>query len=293
MPEATLRLAYFARGLDGLFLPASDGWEAFGLLRGNSPEAGWAGPIVPRERALLYRLRGHEDDPYPPTGDVLEGSDVAQVMGCRGIAALLLSSSYTPQVRDWALRNGIRILAADYDLQQRLENKLWFDRFLARHEIPKPRSAVVVAGNAPSPALCAAIGPAVVQLADSMGGEGTFFLPALADWPGLCDQLQLPRGERCLAREFKAGWPLGITLFVSPGLVALSAARLQCYYPRQGGQQRRLFAGVQWLPASELSPRLRGRMNAAFGGWASCSIAAATSALPTLTSSPMARSRFG
>ena len=35
----------------------------------------------------------------------------------------------------------MRILAADYEQQQRLENKLWFDRFLARHEIPRPESS--------------------------------------------------------------------------------------------------------------------------------------------------------
>jgi len=259
-----LRLAYFARGLDGLFLPPVPGCEAFALLRAGSPEELWSGDLVTPERAIVYRLRGHEDDPYPATGEVLRHSNVAQLLKKSQIGSLLLSSSFTPQVRAWANRNGIRVLAADYEQQQQLENKLWFDRFLTRHQIQKPKSAVVVAGSSPSPALETAIRPAVVQQADSMGGEGTFFLDSLQGWPDLAHGLALPRGERCLARQFVPGQPLGITVFVAPGLVALSAVRLQCYYPRRSGAARQLFAGVQWLPAKDVSPRLKRQINDVF-----------------------------
>lgn len=264
MRDASLRLAYFARGLDGLFLPPIAGCETFALLRAGSPEADWAGTIVPRAAALVYRLRGHEADPYPSTGDVLRDSDVARVLQRRGISALLLSSSFTLEVRDWAQRHGVRILAADYEDQERLENKLWFDRFLARHQIPRPESAVVVAGEHSALSVLSDAGPVVVQRADSMGGEGTYFLTSLSEWPKVAGDLPLPRGERCLARRFVSGRPLGISVFVAPGLVALSAVRLQCYYPRHGGEDRRLFAGVQWLPAKSLAPHLCGRINAVF-----------------------------
>jgi len=259
-----LRLAYFARGLDGLFLPPVPGCEAFALLRADSPESGWAGPIVPREKALCCRLRGHVLDPYPATGDVLRNSNIAQLLKRNRISALLLSSSFTPAVRTWADRHRIRVLAADFEHQRRLEDKLWFDRFLARCEIPKPNSGVVAAGRTPALALQASIAPAVVQRADSQGGEGTFFLDSLADWPDSARRLALPNGERCLARQLVAGRPLGITMFIAPGVVALSAVRLQCYYPLRDSEGRRLFAGVQWLPTRSLPPRLRKRINRVF-----------------------------
>lgn len=263
MPEP-LRFAYFARGLDGLYLPPVAGSQAFALLRGDSPEESWAGTIVPREAALVYRLRGHEDDPYPATGDVLAGSDIARVLAQRKTGALLLSSPFTPQVHDWATTHGIRVLAADYEQQRRLENKIWFDWFLARHGIPRPKAAVLTASDSPSLALRASMGRVVVQRSDSQGGEGTFYLRSLADWPKVSSELRLPRGERCLVREFVAGRPLGITVFVAPGIVALSAVRRQCYYPRQAGQPRRLLAGVQWLPSQDLAPRLREGIGAVF-----------------------------
>ena len=265
MPDETLRLAYFARGLDGLFLPPVEGCEAFALLRGDSPEESWAGQFVPRERALVYRERGLQLlDPYPSTGDSLLHSDVARVLRRHKIGALLLSSSFTPQVREWGQRHGVRILAPDYELQRRLENKLWFDRFLARQKIPRPESGIVVAGKTGPTLTRRASEGVVVQRADSMGGEGTFYLDSLAEWPALAERLQLPRGERCLVRQFIAGRPLGISVFVAPGVIALSAVRLQCYYPQLPGQSRRLFAGIQWLSTRELSARLKGHISAVF-----------------------------
>src|SRR5262245_20015733 len=107
MPDSRFRLAYFARGLDGLFLPDVAGCEAFALRRADSPEESWAGRFVSRERALAYRLRGHASDPYPPTADVLQSSDIARVLARNHIGALMLSSSFGPDVRAWSQRHGI------------------------------------------------------------------------------------------------------------------------------------------------------------------------------------------
>jgi hypothetical protein len=71
----------------------------------------------------------------------------------------------------------------------------------------------------------------------------------------------LARGGRYLARAYVRGRPYGITVFVAPGHVALSAVRLQCYYP---GAASRAFAGVQWIPTASLAPRLRRRIDATF-----------------------------
>jgi hypothetical protein len=262
MPD--FRLAYFARGLDGLFLPEVPGCEAFALLRADSPEESWSGRFVPPDRSILYRLRGHADDPYPATGDVLHDSDVARVLAKRRIGALLLSSSFNPQIRAWSERHGVRVLAADYALRRRLEDKLWFDRFLARHEIPRPASGVVVVGRSPANRSGLSAGPVVVQAADSQGGEGTYFLESQYEWLALAQRLHLPHGQRLLVRRFVAGQPLGITVFVAPGQVALSAVRLQCYYPSASGEARRLFAGIQWSPSSDLSSQLRSRIGDVF-----------------------------
>ena len=264
MRKQALRLAYFARGLDGLYLPPVAGCETFGLLRGNSPEEGWSGGMVPAEQSLVYRLRGHADDPYPATGDVLRDSNIGPLLLRRKIGSLLLSSPFTPQVREWSRRFGLRILAAPYEQQQLLENKLTFDRFLARHTIPRPDSAIVIAGEPPSPTARAIRGPVVAQRADSMGGEGTFYLASAAEWPELAGRLQLPRGERCLMRQYVEGRPLGITVFVAPGVVVLSAVRLQCYYPAATDDARRLFAGIQWLKSHEFSRPLMAGISAVF-----------------------------
>lgn len=288
--ETPWRFAYFARGLDGLFLPSTPTAEAWAIVRGDSPEEDWIGSIVPRERTIVYQLRGHKNDPYPSTGDVLRDSNVAQELRRRRIGSLVLSSSFTPDVRDWSQRNGMQVIASRFEDQRRLENKIWFDRFLTRHAIRKPESIIVrvahlvrsaPTGNAVSTGRVGQVvrsgtrvgaakspdwlrGPVVVQRADSLGGEGTYFLDSAGEWPELARRLELPVGERLLMRRFITGRSLGITVFVSPGTIALSAVRRQCYFPRSDGVERSTFAGIQWVASDELSSRLRTSIESVF-----------------------------
>ena len=65
----------------------------------------------------------------------------------------------------------------EYAEQRRLEDKIWFDRFFAAtspsRALPEP-AFVSVAIHSPADA-CR------TQIADSMGGEGTFFLRSALD----------------------------------------------------------------------------------------------------------------
>ena len=100
----------------------------------------------------------------------------------------------------------------------------------------------------------------------SSGGDGTRFVRSRADVDALVARGALGLGARYLVRERVDGGARGATVFVAPGLVALSALRLQAYHPRDHDDGPGAFAGVQWLASDDLSARARSRVEAALFG---------------------------
>lgn len=257
-----LRVAMFPRGIDGLFLLPGGGVELLALVQRGSPEEDWAHRALGPGRLLPYTLHRSDLGPYPATEELLAHSDIPAVLAEGGAAALFLGASCTPTTFAWGRRHGVRLLMTDFRDQRRFEDKIWFDGFMRCHGIPRPAGGPVVLERASDFPL---EGPAVVQAPDSMGGEGTYFVRGRDDVGRLLGTGALASGQRYLVRERIEGRPYGITVFVAPGGVALSAVRLQCYHPtRADGRVVRDFAGVQWVPARELGEALRRRIDETF-----------------------------
>lgn len=256
-----VRLAVILRGLDGLFLPEVPSAEVFALVRSASPEDAWARELLPAARVLSYTLDG-DAGPCPSTETILCRSDAHRLLAESGVGALLLSASCSAGTYAWARRHGVELLMVPYQQQRRLEDKLAFDALLKAHRIPRPASCSMTLGVQRRLPLR---GPLVVQVPASMGGEGTFFVEGHAGLPSLVASGAIPARTRVLLRERVDGLPHGITIFVTPERIALSAVRLQCYHPRDdGGARHAPFAGIQWVPTRALSSVLARRINDTF-----------------------------
>jgi hypothetical protein len=254
------RIAVFPRGIDGLFLPDLPGKEFVLLVERGRPEQHWAKSFA-GARLLSYELKSESRLQELTTGQALQGSNIAAAMRAGGAGTLFLHGSRGADIDAWARAAGVRLAAARGGWARALEHKIRFDRFLARHGIARPASVSGRAGRLdPLPFA----GGAVAQKPDSMGGEGTFFLAPGAPLRALIEAGDMRADEPCLVREFVRGPALGITLLVGQQLVALSALRLQCYYPAPQGVANRPFAGIQWLPRAALSPRLAHRVDRLF-----------------------------
>lgn len=256
---AALPVAFLLRGLDGFFLQPPEGVQLFALVPADTELASFAQRCWPAATLLPFRCK-KESGPYPTTEELLRSSDIAAVLRRHGIGALLLSCACSAGIAEWSQRHGIRLLMTEYAEQRRLEDKIWFHRFLQRLRLPSPQGGSFRLGRDPLPVR----GPAVLQIADSMGGEGTFFVGSAQDVAQLEEKGIVVPGQRYLLRRLIRGRPFGITVFVGPRDIILSALRLQCYYPAGADAARRAFAGIQWLPSAQLSPRLRRRLNQTF-----------------------------
>ncbi|MFO0747120.1 MAG: ATP-grasp domain-containing protein [Myxococcota bacterium] len=247
-------MAVLPRGIDGLFMrraPSAAGFRY--LVEAGSPDEAWARAFLPASALLRYRLRGALG-PSPTTPEILAASDVGLVMARAGIAHLLLTLSRTQAMQAWARLQRVTLLAPA-PAHRVLEDKLWFHRFMRREGIPQP------AGGAVDIARARRLDwrrRQVLQDPGSCGGEGTWFPEGPADIDALVAAGALLPGARYLARRFIDGRPYGITVLVAPGRVALSALRLQCYFPARDGVRE--FAGLQWTPTAAFAPATLARI---------------------------------
>lgn len=257
-----MRLAFLPRGIDGLFLPAVEGIETVALVMPGSPDEAWMRALLPADRVVTSARDRPDLGPYPSTGDLLEATGAGEALVDAGVDAFFPSAPCTPLLASWAARHGLRLVMSDLAHQSKLEDKIAFDALLRRAGLPRPRGGAVTLGRGAWPVR----GRAVVQEPRSSGGDGTRFVRSRADIDALVARGALERGERYLVRERVDGRPLGATVFVAPGLVALSALRLQAYHPRDDDGGPGAFAGVQWLASADLSARARSRVEAALFG---------------------------
>lgn len=257
------RVAALLRGVDGLFLDGGgDAIVSLALVPRGSAEEAWARSFLPAEQVLPFTL-AEGAGPLPSTEQVLLRSDVDAVCRAAGVAGLLLSAACSPAIHAWAGRRGLRLFMSDFAHQRALEDKITFDALLRERGLPTPPGGAILLS--PRPHLPVR-GRAVVQIPDSLGGEGTFFVRGRRGAARLVAAGAIPaRGaQRVLVRRHVTGRPCGLTVFVVPGLVALSAVRLQCYHPAAPGAPRRAFAGVQWLATASLPRALRRRLEETF-----------------------------
>jgi hypothetical protein len=103
----------------------------------------------------------------------------------------------------------------------------------------------------------------VIQIANSWGSEGTFFIQNLSEIKYLISKGVLDKDEKYLVREFVEGLVYGITLFISYDKVIISPLRTQHYFDQESNGKK-LYAGIQWINSQTLSEKLIEKVNDIF-----------------------------
>lgn len=216
------------------------------LTARGTVEDRWVSSFLPAAQIVRYQL--------PPKKTSVEQADLTDLFrqwqrerSLKNISHLWLATANhdRPTLQRWSRALNVKLIATDLRLQQQFEQKIWFDRYLARHAVPRPPSRVMAASELgrqlPYPVT-------VVQQPLSDGGEGTFFVATTAAVRSLLRSGQLQPNERCLAREYIVGQSYGITVLIGADTIALSGLRLQGFV--DGEHHRRRFMGIQWLPTA-------------------------------------------
>lgn len=234
--------------------------KVFYLTEKNSPEADWIEEFLPKKQILEYVFSNEPKNlDRNNLENILRYSNLTEVLKKQKIKFLVFSNSHSLFLKKWSEEYKIQIIATPYPLQKKFENKIWFDRFLAKHKIPRPESRIYNFSRK-TPIFKNKM---VLQKAHSWGSEGTFFLKNEKDFNELIADKKIKKNENCLLRQFVQGKSYGITVFVGSDLIALSALREQCFYPeKQFGKIN--FAGIQWVLSQTISAELAQKINAIF-----------------------------
>lgn len=257
MKQRQILLAIMPRGIDGMFLPRCRGVTFQYFVPANSQESKWAKAFLGDDCIASYSFT-RSVSAFPTTEEILSSSTIVSALRKRGVKKVFLTSSFTPRMFRWARAHRMAFFAPSFRLQLKLENKLWFDRFLEKHHLPKPKT------------LCTSLNhlhlspPFVVQIPDSMGGEGTFIIRDCDELQSVNTDRRLRREKKLLVREFIEGTPFGITIMVTHERIALSALRRQCYFESGASLGQRTFAGIQWVPTAHFEASQKRRLEDIF-----------------------------
>ncbi|MFH1375288.1 MAG: ATP-grasp domain-containing protein [Patescibacteria group bacterium] len=234
--------------------------QVFYFTEEGSPEAQWISEFLSRKQILYYHFstRRKNFDKHS-LENILKYSDLTQLLKKRRIKYLVFSNALSNFLEKWSKANKLKIIASPYHFQKSFENKIYFDAFLERNGIPKPKSCTY--NHSKNSKIFS--DKMVLQKAGSWGAEGTFFLKNKNDLKKLLTKNKIRRNENCLLREHISGKSYGITVFISPKIIAISSLREQHFYECDQSCEQN-FAGIQWVAGKNISAQLMLNINQVF-----------------------------
>ena len=185
--------------------------------------------------------------------DLFKKSALKVAIKRTGIKQFLISHRSTAELTLAAKKINLQLIGNKSSWAERFENKIFFDLLLTELKVKKPLTiSAKNLKNYPQNQLV------VLQVPDSFGSFGTKILSAES-----AQKITTQKKERkFLIREFVAGRIFGISVFIDQKNAVFSSVREQCYYRQNGSTP--VFAGIQWIPTSDLSKKAIRNIETAF-----------------------------
>ena len=184
--------------------------------------------------------------------DLLNKTDIAPKLKAKGIKYFVVPHRSSEKIEAWAKKNKIKLIVTPLTLQQKLENKIYFDNLLKKNKIPSPPTLSATDLRKSSNANL----PIVVQEIGSYGLFGTKFYHSAAEYLSL-----RPKIKNVLIRKYLPEMPaVGVSIFLDKnGNFFFSGLRLQCFEYESGLPKN--FLGIQWLPDEFFSAKINKKLN--------------------------------
>lgn len=171
---------------------------------------------------------------------IFQETDFLSLVKKNKIAAIQLDTHSSDLKENIALGAGLQLVVTPWKLQEKFENKLFFDAFLRKNRLPAPAGFNLTAKKDIENIKTF---PLIVQVPISDGSKGTFLVKNRKEFSRIFTENSL--SFPLLAREFIAkGFPIGVSLLIGPKKMVFSAMRLQAYFNTGGISQ---YCGIQWL----------------------------------------------
>jgi hypothetical protein len=261
MATKKIIIGYAANELESFYLSRScSDYNFCCLVASRGSDEVWVEKFLDKAKVGHYDLKPGISVENSEYDEIFSNSNIADIIKKNSIKKLWLTTNIDNGkfLEKWSKKEKITLLCPPFNWQKKLENKVWFDRFLTKHGLPKPESQILPKAKRD----IVYNGKIVIQEALSSGGEGTFFVRNRKELLGFY-QKTYRKEKSYLARKFVDGISLGITVLVSPPEIYLSPVRVQCYQKTVVGEAK-LFQGLQWLPNTSISLKQQKMINQTF-----------------------------
>jgi biotin carboxylase len=225
----------------------------------NSSEDRWAKKSLKNKIVNYETNRGliMEASEYD---EIFSQSDIIKVIKKSGVKKLWLTTNLDNLKFFSAVERKykFKIINAQLELQKKIENKIWFDSFLKKNNLPKPESQVLKNWHDQIEIK----GKLIIQKEFSAGSDGTFLIKNAEELKKFFKKIDREMSGHYLIRKYISGEPLGITALVSAQKIFLSLPRIQCYDNKQSFGHNS-FLGLQWLPTKKINAEARNNIDLA------------------------------
>lgn len=151
----------------------------------------------------------------------------------------------SPKIETWSHKYSIPLISPSYELQQKLEDKIFFETFAKENNLPTPPGRIL---KTMEEAMEWTEFPAVLQRPRSHGGQGTFYVESREQWE---EKIRAnANGFPLLVRRYMEGISLGVTLLITTNEVIFSALREQMMFIKEDALNK--YLGIQWIKTNQI-----------------------------------------
>lgn len=180
----------------------------------------------------------------------IQQTNLNAILKKKGINIVVPDTRTSPFLEKWAAENEIKLVSTSHKFQKQFENKIFFDKFLHKHQLPVPKSWILKSEKDIDKV---DVFPVIVQIPESDGSLGTFLKHNKNEIIKLLSEPKIKFPLLC--REFIAnGFPLGASVLIGPKKMIFSAIRMQAYFSHPSGKS--IYYGIQWLKTSFFPPHI-------------------------------------
>ncbi|MBU1018504.1 MAG: ATP-grasp domain-containing protein [Patescibacteria group bacterium] len=186
---------------------------------------------------------------------VVSKTDLADLLRKKGVDSLVLDTHSSTYIEKWAEKQGIGLVVTPWKIQKKIENKIFFQKFLEKNSLPSPKSWIL---RNEKDVDFADTFPVIVQIPDSNGSKGTFFAKNRSEIKKLINSEKAPLPLLC--RQFiDNGLPIGVSVLIGPEKMVFSGLRVQAYFLNANGTS--VYYGIQWVKTSYFSKSVIKKLN--------------------------------
>jgi len=177
--------------------------------------------------------------------DAIAQTPIADTMRTCGAEALMLAEDSSQEMEDWAKNERVSLLSTPWNIQQNLENKLFFQALLEEYGIPTPKTTVL--HNSDDVGLVEEF-PVIIQDPAVPAKQKLVITNNKEDLDTLLTSASCPLPLLC--RAFVTGQPLGVSILIGKNDCIFSALRLQCFSEQHNALQE--FLGIQFIKTNSI-----------------------------------------